>query len=260
MLSQSIRREAAQSLIRAERERKPVLQLSKTWPDITLEDAYAIQALVNEMKVAQGSKIIGNKIGLTSKAMQQSSQIDEPDFGVLHDYMMIEDGAKVPFERFIVPRVEPELVFVLGRPLKGPGVGLLDVLRATEYVIPAMEIIDARVQNPRKIFDTVADNGAAAGLVLGGRPVGPMEVDLRWVSALLYRNADIEESGVAAGVLGHPAVAIAWLANKVAPFDTTLEPGRVMLSGSFTRPVWAKQGDTLRADFGPLGSLSVQFV
>ncbi len=260
MLSEAIRTEAARSLIQAERERKPVVQLSKTWPEITLEDAYAIQALVNDMKVAQGSKTIGNKIGLTSKAMQQSSQIDEPDFGVLHDYMLIEDGAKVPFERFIVPRVEPELVFVLGKPLKGPGVGLLDVLRATEYVIPAMEIIDARVQNPRKIFDTVADNGAAAGLVLGGRPVGPMEVDLRWVSALLYRNADIEESGVAAGVLGHPAVAIAWLANKVAPFGTTLEPGRVMLSGSFTRPVWAKQGDTLRADFGPLGSLSVQFV
>jgi len=259
-MHQALRSQAAKSLIQAEKERKPVVQLSKTWPDITLEDAYAIQALVNEMKVAQGSKTIGNKIGLTSKAMQQSSQIDEPDFGVLHDYMMIEDGAKVPFERFIIPRVEPELVFVLGKSLKGPGVGLLDVLRATEYVIPAIEIIDARVQNPRKIFDTVADNGAAAGLVLGGRPVGPMEVDLRWVSALLYRNADIEESGVAAGVLGHPAVAIAWLANKVAPFGTTLEPGRVMLSGSFTRPVWAKQGDTLRADFGPLGSLSVQFV
>jgi 2-oxo-hept-3-ene-1,7-dioate hydratase len=260
MLSQAIRTQAAQSLIQAEKTRKPVVQLSKTWPEITLEDAYAIQALVNEMKVAKGSKVIGNKIGLTSKAMQQSSQIDEPDFGVLHDYMLIEDGAKVAFERFIVPRIEPELVFVLGKPLRGPGVGLLDVLRATEYVIPAMEIIDARVQNPRKIFDTVADNGAAAGLVLGGRPVGPMEVDLRWVSALLYRNADIEESGVAAGVLGHPAVAIAWLANKVAPFGTTLEPGRVMLSGSFTRPVWAKQGDTLRADFGPLGSLSVQFI
>ncbi len=260
MLSETNRRQAAQSLIQAEQERKPVVQLSKTWPDITLDDAYAIQALVNDMKVAKGSRIIGNKIGLTSKAMQQSSQIDEPDFGVLHDYMMIEDGAKVPFERFIVPRVEPELVFVLGKPLKGPGVGLLDVLRATEYVVPAIEIIDARVQNPRKIFDTVADNGAAAGLVLGGRPVGPMEVDLRWVSALLYRNADIEESGVAAGVLGHPAVAIAWLANKVGPFGTTLEPGRVMLSGSFTRPVWAQKGDTLRADFGPLGSLSVQFV
>lgn len=260
MLSDADRRKAAESLINAEKERKPVIQLSKTWPDINIEDAYAIQSLVNEVKVAAGSKVIGNKIGLTSKAMQQSSQIDEPDYGVLHDYMVIEDGAKVPFERFIVPRVEPELVFVLGRPLKGPGVGLLDVLRATEYVVSAIEIIDARVQNPRKIFDTVADNGAAAGLVIGGRPVGPMEVDLRWVSALLCRNADIEETGVAAGVLGHPAVAIAWLANKVGRFGTVLEPGRVMLSGSFTRPVWAQKGDTLRADFGPLGSLSVQFV
>ena len=260
MLSEAIRKQAAESLVRAEKERKPVVQLSKTWPEITIEDSYAIQALVNEMKVAAGSRVIGNKIGLTSKAMQQSSQIDEPDYGVLHDYMMVEDGAKVPFERFIVPRVEPELVFVLGKPLKGPGVGLLDVLRATEYVVPAIEIIDARVQNPRKIYDTVADNGAAAGLVLGGRPVGPMEVDLRWVGALLYRNADIEETGVAAGVLGHPAVAIAWLANKVGRFGTVLEPGRVMLSGSFIRPVWAQKGDTLRADFGSLGSLSVQFV
>jgi 2-oxo-hept-3-ene-1,7-dioate hydratase len=260
MLSEAIRTQAAQSLIEAEKVRKPIVQLSKTWPQITIDDAYAIQGLVNDMKVAQGSKVIGNKIGLTSKAMQQSSQIDEPDFGVLHDYMRIEDGAKVPLERFIVPRVEPELVFVLSKPLQGPGVGLLDVLRATEYVVPAIEIIDARVQNPRKIFDTVADNGAAAGLVLGGRAVRPMEVDLRWVSALLYRNADIEESGVAAGVLGHPAVAIAWLANKVGPFGTGLEPGRVMLSGSFTRPVWAQKGDTLRADFGPLGSISVQFV
>jgi 2-oxo-hept-3-ene-1,7-dioate hydratase len=260
MMTDKERREAVEILLQAEREKKPALQLSRTYPHIRIEDAYAIQELVNEAKVAAGSRIIGNKIGLTSKAMQQSSQIDEPDYGVLHDYMVIEDGAKVPFERFIVPRVEPELVFVLGKPLKGPGVGLLDVLRATEYVVPAIEIIDARVQNPRKIFDTVADNGAAAGLVVGGRAVGPMDIDLRWVGALLYRNADIEETGVAAGVLGHPAMGIAWLANKVGRFGTTLEPGRVMLSGSFTRPVWAQRGDTLRADFGSLGSISVQFV
>jgi 2-oxo-hept-3-ene-1,7-dioate hydratase len=260
MLTDKERREAADILLNAEREKKAAVQLSKTYPKIEVEDSYAISRLVNEAKVAAGSKIIGNKIGLTSKAMQASSQIDEPDYGVLHDYMTIEDGAKVPFERFIVPRVEPELVFVLGKPLKGPGVGLLDVLRATEYVVPAIEIIDARIQNPRKITDTVADNGAAAGLVVGGRAVGPMDVDLRWVGALLYRNADIEETGVAAGVLGHPAMAIAWLANKVGRFGDVLEPGRVMLSGSFTRPVWAQKGDTLRADFGSLGSISVQFV
>lgn len=260
MMTDKERREAVEILLRAEREKKAAVQLSKTFPNIEIEDSYAIQRLVNEAKVAAGSRIIGNKIGLTSKAMQASSQIDEPDYGVLHDYMIIEDGAKVPFERFIIPRVEPELVFVLGKPLKGPGVGLLDVLRATEYVVPAIEIIDARVQNPRKIFDTVADNGAAAGLVVGGRAVGPMDIDLRWAGALLYRNADIEETGIAAGVLGHPAMAIAWLANKVGRFGDVLEPGRVMLSGSFTRPVWAQKGDTLRADFGSLGSLSVQFV
>lgn len=259
MMNDTDRKKAAESLLQAEKERKPVIQLSKTWPDITIEDSYAIQGLVNDAKVAAGSKIIGNKIGLTSKAMQQSSQIDEPDYGVLHDTMQVEDGASVPFERYIVPRVELELVFVLGKALKGPGIGLLDVLRATEYVVPAIEIIDARVQNPRKIFDTVADNGAAAGLVLGGRPFRPMDVDLRWVGGLMYRNAEIEESGVAAGVLGHPALAIAWLANKVGRFGTVLEPGRVMLSGSFIRPVWAKKGDTLRADFGSLGSVSVQF-
>ncbi len=260
MLTDADRQRAAESLLQAEQDRKPIVQLSKTWPDITIDDAYAIQRLATQRKVAAGAKVRGNKIGLTSKAMQQSSQIDEPDYGTLLDYMFIEDGAKIPFERFIVPRVEIELAFVLGRPLKGPGVGLIEVLRATEYVVPAIEIIDARVQNPRKIFDTVADNAAAAGIVIGGRAVGPTEVDLRWVSGLLYRNADIEETGVAAGVLGHPAMGIAWLANKVGKFGVGLEPGHLMLAGSFTRPVWAQKGDTLRADFGPLGSISVQFV
>src|SRR5262249_32553810 len=192
--------------------------------------------------------------------MQQSSQINEPDYGHLLDSMMVPDGAKVPHANYCVPRVELELAFVLAKPLRGPGVGLLEVLRATEYVVPAIEIIDARVQNPRKIFDTIADNGAAAGIVIGGRAVGPMEVDLRWVCGLLCRNADIEETGVAAGVLGHPAMGVAWLANKVGRFGATLEPGHLMLAGSFTRPVWAHKGDTLRADFGPLGSISVQFV
>ena len=125
--------------------------------------------------------------------------------------------------------------------------------------MPSIEIIDARVTEPRKIFDTVADNGAAAGLILGGRPMKPDEVDLRWVGAIFHRNSEIEETGIAAGVLGHPAMAIAWLANKLAPFDITLEPGHMMLSGSFTRPVWAAKGDTLMADFGPLGTVSVQF-
>jgi len=206
------------------------------------------------------AKVIGHKVGLTSKAMQRSSKIDEPDYGHLLDTMMVADGAKVAHADYCIPRVEIELSFVLGAPLQGPGVGLLDVLRATEYVVPSIEIIDARVQNPRKIFDTVADNGAAAGIVIGGRPVGPMEVDLRWVGGAMYRNGEIEETGLASGVLGHPALGVAWLANKIGPLGTVLEPGHIVLSGSFTRPVWAEKGDTLHADFGKLGSLAVQFV
>jgi 2-oxo-hept-3-ene-1,7-dioate hydratase len=260
MLSDADRHKAADLLLTAAKERKPVVQLSKTWPDITIEDSYAISTEVTRRKIAAGAKLIGHKIGLTSKAMQQSSQIDEPDYGHLLDDMMIADGAKIPHADYCVPRVEVELAFVLGKALKGPGVGLLDVLRATEYIVPAMEIIDARVQNPRKIFDTVADNGAAAGIVIGGRPVGPMDVDLRWVGGIMYRNSEIEETGVAAGVLGHPALGIAWLANKLGPFGTVLEPGHIMLSGSFTRPVWANKGDTLHADFGPLGGVAVQFI
>jgi len=260
MLSDADRKKAAELLRKAEKARKPVVQLSTTWPEITIEDAYAIQSLVVEQKVAEGAKVIGHKVGLTSKAMQQSSQIDEPDYGHLLDYMMIEDGAKVPHANYCIPRVEIELAFILGKPLKGPGIGLLDALRATEYVAPSIEIIDARVQNPRKIFDTVSDNGAAAGIIVGGRPVGPMDVDLRWVGGAMYRNSEIEETGVSAGVLGHPALGVAWLANKVGPFGTVLEPGHIILSGSFTRPVWAEKGDTLHADFGPLGGLAVQFV
>ncbi len=260
MLSDADRKKAADMLMEAEVTRKPVVQLSKTWPDIKIEDSYEISSEVTRRKIAKGAKLIGHKIGLTSKAMQQSSQIDEPDYGHLLDTMLIGDGAKVKHSDYCVPRVEPELTFILKEPLKGPGVGLVDVLRATEYVVPSIEIIDARVQNPRKIFDTVADNGAAAGIVLGGRPVRPHDVDLRWVGAVFYRNSEIEETGLAAGVLGHPAMAIAWLANKVGKFGTVLEPGHMMLSGSFTRPVWANPGDTLHADFGPLGSVAVQFV
>lgn len=260
MLTEAQRAEAVASLLESHRTKKQGRRPSEMFPDIQIEDSYAISSAVAAQRVAQGRRIVGHKIGLTSKAMQASSKIDEPDYGYLFDDLVLSDGAKVPFDSFCVPRVEPELTFILKEPLKGPGVGLVDVLRATEWVVPSIEIIDARVTEPRRIFDTVADNGAAAGIVLGGRPMRPDAVDLRWVGAIFYRNSEIEETGLAAGVLGHPAMAIAWLANKLAPFDTTLEPGHLMLSGSFTRPVWAARGDTLHADFGPLGSVSVQFV
>jgi len=260
MLSDADRNKAADILMNAEKERKQAVQLTKTFPGITIEDSYAISSEVAKRKIAAGARLIGHKVGLTSKAMQRSSQIDEPDYGYLMDFMMIPDGAKVAHENFCLPRVEVELAFVLGKALKGPGIGLTDVLRATEYVVPALEIVDARLQDPRKIFDTVADNGAAAGIVVGGRPVGPLEVDLRWVGGIMYRNAEIEETGVAAGVLGHPALGVAWLANKLGTHGIGLEPGHLVLAGSFTRVVFAKKGDTLHGDFGALGGIAVQFV
>src|ERR1700731_470028 len=199
--------------------------------------------------------------------MQMASQITEPDYAPLMDDMFFETGSDVPFERFIAPRVEVELAFVLGRPLRGPGVNLFQVLEATDYVIPALEIIDARIEQfdretkaPRKVFDTISDFAACAGIVVGGRPVKPDAVDLRWVAALLYKNAVIEETGVAAGVLDHPAAGVAWLADKIAPYGESLRAGDIVLAGSFTRPTTAVRGDVLHADYGPLGSISMRFV
>jgi 2-oxo-hept-3-ene-1,7-dioate hydratase len=260
MMSEADRKKAADILVAAEQERKQAVQLSKTWPAISMEDAYAISTEVINRKIAAGAKLIGHKVGLTSKAMQRSSQIDEPDYGHLLDSMMIADGARMAHENFCLPRVEVELAFILGKTLRGPGVGLPDVLRATECVVPAIEIVDARLQDPRKIFDTVADNGAAAGIVIGGRPVGPLDLDLRWVGGIMYRNAEIEETGLAAGVLGHPALGVSWLANKLGQHGVALEPGHLILAGSFTRVVFARKGDTLHADFGQLGGIAVQFV
>jgi 2-keto-4-pentenoate hydratase len=163
MLSEADRNKAADILMTAAQERKQAVQISKTFPDITIDDSYAISTEVAKRRIAAGARLLGHKVGLTSKAMQRSSQIDEPDYGHLLDTMMIADGAKVPHENYCLPRIEVELAFVLGKQLAGPGVGLTDVLRATEYVVPALEIVDARIQDPRKIVDTVADNGACAG-------------------------------------------------------------------------------------------------
>ncbi|HYP72343.1 MAG TPA: 2-oxo-hepta-3-ene-1,7-dioic acid hydratase [Variovorax sp.] len=266
MLSTSIIKSLAAELQRAEQSRQQVEHFSKRHPEMTVEDGYAISREWVAAKIAEGRKPIGHKIGLTSRAMQQSSQIDEPDYGTLLDDMLFAEGGDIPFSRFIAPRVEVELAFVLGKRLQGPRVSIFDVLAATDYVVPAIEIIDARIEQfdrhtkaPRKVFDTISDNAANAGLVLGGRPVKPDAVDLRWVSALLYRNGVIEETGVAAGVLNHPANGVAWLANKLAPWDEYLEPGEIVLAGSFTRPTNAKPGDTFHADYGQLGSIAFRF-
>lgn len=257
----------ARDLDDAERGRNQVGQFSLAYPDMTIEDAYTVQRAWVARKVAGGRRVIGHKIGLTSRAMQRSSNISEPDYGALLDDMLFEDGQDIPFERFIVPRVEVELAFILKDRLKGPGCTIFDVLKATDYITPAIEIIDARIQQvdsksgvTRKVFDTISDNAANAGLVLGGRPVKPDAVDLRWVSALLFRNGVIEDSGVAAAVLGHPAKGPAWLANRLASYGECLEAGEIILGGSFTASVPARPGDSFHVDYGPLGSISVRFV
>jgi 2-oxo-hept-3-ene-1,7-dioate hydratase len=266
MLPEEAVRDAARRLDEAEANRQPIGQLSLQYPDMTIEDAYAVQRAWIEIKMAEGRRLLGRKIGLTSRAMQQSVGITEPDYGTIYDDMVFADGSAVPLERFIGPRLEVELAFVLDRPLRGPDCTVLDVLRATEYITPALEILDARVQmtdpgtgHPRTIVDTIADNAADAGIVTGGRAVRPMDVDLRWVSALLYRNEVIEETGVAAAVLNHPATGVAWLANKLDAYGVGLEPGQLILAGSFTRAVWARAGDTFHADYGPLGAITCRF-
>ncbi|HEI8866710.1 2-oxo-hept-4-ene-1,7-dioate hydratase [Serratia sp. AKBS12] len=267
MLDKDVLSRAVQRLHQAEQNREQIRALSLDHPEMTLEDAYAIQRQWVALKIAEGRQLKGHKIGLTSRAMQVSSQISEPDYGALLDDMFFNDGGDIPLDRFIVPRVEVELAFVLAKPLRGPNCTLFDVYNATDYVIPALEIIDARshnvdpqTQRPRKVFDTISDNAANAGVVLGGRPIRPDALDLRWISALLYRNGVIEESGVAAAVLNHPANGVAWLANKLFPHDVELEAGQIILGGSFTRPVAARRGDTFHVDYGQMGCISCRFV
>jgi 2-oxo-hept-3-ene-1,7-dioate hydratase len=267
MLPQSTIAALARQLYEARKERRQLRHFSKQHPGMTIEDGYAIQRAWVALEIADGRTVKGRKIGLTSRAMQQASQITEPDYAPLMDDMFFAQGSDIPAERFIAPRVEVELAFILGKPLRGPGVTLFDVLAATEYVTPAVEIIDARIEQfdretkaPRKVFDTISDFAANAGIVLGGRPVKPDAVDLRWVGALLYKNGVIEETGLAAGVLNHPANGVAWLADKIAPHDEQLNAGDVVLAGSFTRPVTGAAGDSFHVDYGPLGAVAFRFV
>lgn len=259
--------QAAALLDQAERSREQVGQFSLAHPEMTIADAYAIQRAWVARKIQGGRKLVGHKIGLTSRAMQVSSNITEPDYGALLDDMLFDEGSDISINRFIVPRIEVELAFILGKPLKGPNVSVLDVLDATEWVIPALEIIDARIQQidpqtgtTRNVFDTISDNAANAGVVMGGRAVRATEIDLRKVPAVLYRNGVIEESGVSAAVLNHPAKGVAWLANKLAAYDVTLEPGQIILSGAFTRPVSVHPGDTFHVDYDRLGCVACRFV
>ena len=246
-----------------------------------IDDGYRIGRAWVNIKLAQGRTVIGHKIGLTSRAMQVASQITEPDFGTLLDDMRLtaQHGTclLIPCNRFIAPRVEVELAFVLKHHLRGVGagggkpLGVDDVLAATDYVTPAIEIIDARIEQfdrntkaARKVFDTISDNAANAAIVLGAGHAcyraDPHSTDLPWCGAILSLNGVVEETGLAAGVQGHPAIGVAWLANKLAAWGEHLAAGEVVLAGSFTKPVAAAPGDRFVADYGPLGVLRFEFV
>lgn len=258
--------EAAAALDEAERTRRQTGLLSLRYPGMTMDDAYAVQAVWTARKLREGRRIIGRKIGLTSKAMQQALNIDIPDSGVLFDDMLFENGATIPAGRFIQPRIEAEIAFVMKSDLAGPDVTVADVLAATDYVVPSLEILDTRIlrvdpetKKTRNICDTIADNAADAGLVLGVQKLDPRQIDMRWMGAIVFRDGEVEETGLGAGVLNDPAAGIAWLANRLAIYGDSIRAGEVVLSGSFVRPVEAPSGSHIVADFGAYGTVECRF-
>ena len=275
MFDDALVQQLAAELQRSQQTRSQVEHFSQRHPGMTIEDGYRIGRAWVDLEKAAGKKVIGHKIGLTSRAMQISSQIDEPDYGTLLDNMLYVAQAgevlEIPVKNFIAPRVEVELAFVLKAPLAGPNVTVEDVLAATDHITPAIEIIDARIEQfdrhtkvMRKVYDTISDNAANAGIVIGaGDPAfkaDPRATNRPWCGAILRQNGAVEETGLAAGVQGDPAIGIAWLANKLAPWGETLQAGEIVLAGSFTRPVAAKAGDLFEADYGPLGCLRFEFI
>ncbi len=253
-------------LDRAEGTATQVRQTTSVYPDMTIDEAYQVQAAWLQRKIQRDEQLVGHKIGLTSRAMQAAMNIATPDSGFLTRDMVFPPDSTIRASRFCDPKLEIELAFVLAADLAGADLSIVDVLDATDYVRPAVELIAARsfrtdpeTGRTRTVIDTISDNAADAGIVCGANPVGPREIDLRWIGALGYRNGNIEETGIAAGVLDHPAAGIAWLARRYHEQGLTLETGQTILAGSFTRPIDIRPGDEFRFDFGPLGSFELGF-
>jgi 2-keto-4-pentenoate hydratase len=244
----------------AEQSCAPIEPLTEQYDDLVVEDAYAIQAINIRRKVDAGARVIGRKVGLTSKPMQQVLGVNEPDYGVLLDNMYVEEGDAIDLSRLIQPRIEAELAFVLDRDLVGPGVTAAKALTAIAGVLPALEIVDSRVADWRiKLVDTVSDNASCGLLTVGGtiRPVD--DLDLRLVGVALSRNGEVIDTGAGAAALGNPARCVAWLANKFATFGASLSAGDVILPGAVHRMVPAQPGDVFRADFAHIGAVTAVF-
>ena len=266
MLDQDAINAAAEALYLAEKNRQQISPISLSYPNMDMQDAYRVQRAWVDRKVADGDAITGYKIGLTSRAMQMAMNIDTPDFGILLQSMYFSNGSVIPTCDFLDPRIEVELAFVMKKRLFGDDITIEEVLDATDYVVPSLELIAARSHRvdpatgyTRKVFDTISDNAANAGYIVGDQRFAPEAIDLRWSGAILYLNGEVEETGLAAGVQDHPAKGICWVCKRFAPHGIALEPGQFVLSGSFTRPVAVKPGDDILCDYGPLGRINVKF-
>lgn len=251
----------AAELLTAEAERAPVEPISLRYPRATIDDAYAIQSAGTRMRQEGGDPVRGHKVGLTARVMQKQFGVTSPDFGVLRSSMFHEEGTPLTTADLIAPRVEPEVAFVLSRPLKGPGVTVADVLGATAFLLPAIEVIDSRITDWEiTIVDTIADNASSARVVLGGNRTAIEDVDPRLIGVVLTRNGTVVETGASGAVLGNPLIAVAWLANVLGRHGQGLEEGDLIMPGTCTRAIDMVPGDTVRAGFDVLGHVSVGFV
>ena len=260
MLSVQTRDELAADLAEAERSRVPIAPLTDGNPTIDVVDAYEIQLINIRQRVAEGARVVGHKVGLSSKAMQQMMGVDEPDYGHLLDEMQAFEDTPVKAGRYLYPRVEVEVGFVLAEDLPGAGCTEDDVLAATAAFAPSIELVDTRITDWKiKLCDTIADNASSAGFVLGAERVAPKKVDIKSIDAVLTRNGEVVANGRSDAVLGNPVTAVAWLARKVEAFGVRLRKGDIVLPGSCTRAIDARAGDHFVAEFDGLGSVRLTF-
>lgn len=254
-------KQISKQLREAEDNRQQIDALTKHFPDMTVSDAYQIQLETASHRSAAGQKLIGMKIGLTSRGMQELLNVSEPDYGHLFDSMLLLEGESCKASELIQPKVEGEISFCLGKTLKGPGITIADVYDATNYVVPSIEIVDSRIKDWKiKLADTIADNGSSARFMIGGRMIPIQDVDMRLTGMTLEKNGELVNSGTTAEVLGNPAASVAWLANKLSAFDIALEAGSIVMAGALTAAAPAASGDVFTASFQGMGSVTVRFI